>query len=315
MAQLVGGCSVSVKIGEIELGGGKNLVVIAGPCVIESWETIFNTATYLKELSEKLGFSLVFKASFDKANRTSIHSFRGPGLTEGLSMLADIKAKLGLPVLSDIHESSQCKEAGRVLDVLQIPAFLCRQTDLLVAAAETGKVVNVKKGQFVAPNDMQNVVSKVIECGNQNTVLTERGTTFGYNNLVVDMRSIPIMQAMGVPVVFDATHSVQLPGGGGTVSSGQRQYVPTLARAAVAAGCDGVFMECHPNPDEAKSDGPNQVPLTHVRALIEQLLAVHKLAKSLPDLELPQMGQCTAYDFKSKESLDAAPGACGAAAR
>ena len=306
---------MSVKIGEIELGDGKELVVIAGPCVIESWETIFNTATYLKELSEKLGFSLIFKASFDKANRTSIHSFRGPGLSEGLKMLADIKAKLNLPVLSDIHESSQCKEAGHVLDVLQIPAFLCRQTDLLVAAAETGKVVNVKKGQFVAPGDMQNVVSKIIECGNKNTVLTERGTTFGYNNLVVDLRSIPIMQSFGVPVVFDATHSVQLPGGGGTVSSGQRQYVPTLARAAVAAGCDGVFMECHPNPDEAKSDGPNQVPLTHVRALIEQLIAVHKLAKSLPDLELPQAGHCTAYDFKSKESLDAAPGACGAAAR
>lgn len=315
MSQLPGGKSVSVKIGEIELGDGKDLVVIAGPCVIESWETIFNTATYLKELSQKLGFSLIFKASFDKANRTSIHSFRGPGLTEGLAMLADIKAKLNVPVLSDIHESSQCKEAGRVLDVLQIPAFLCRQTDLLVAAAETGKVVNVKKGQFVAPTDMQNVVSKIIECGNKNIVLTERGTTFGYNNLVVDMRSIPIMQSFGVPVVFDATHSVQLPGGGGTVSSGQRQYVPTLARAAVAAGCDGVFMECHPNPDVAKSDGPNQVPLTHVRALIEQLLAVHKLAKSLPDLELPQQGQCTPYDFKSSESLDATPGACGAAAR
>ncbi|MCC7528549.1 MAG: 3-deoxy-8-phosphooctulonate synthase [Candidatus Melainabacteria bacterium] len=315
MSPLPGGKSVSVKIGEIELGGGKDLVVIAGPCVIESWETIFNTATYLKELSEKLGFSLIFKASFDKANRTSIHSFRGPGLTEGLSMLSDIKSKLNLPVLSDIHESSQCKEAGRVLDVLQIPAFLCRQTDLLVAAAETGRVVNVKKGQFVAPTDMQNVVSKIVECGNNNAVLTERGTTFGYNNLVVDLRSIPIMQSFGVPVIFDATHSVQLPGGGGTVSSGQRQYIPTLARAAVAAGCDGVFMECHPNPDEAKSDGPNQVPLTHVRALIEQLLAVHKLARSLPDLELPQAGQCTAYDFKSSESLDAAAGACGAAYR
>lgn len=305
---------MSVNVGEIEFGGGKELVIIAGPCVIESWETIFNTATYLKELSTKLGFSLIFKASFDKANRTSIHSFRGPGLSEGLAMLADVKAKLNVPVLSDIHESSQCKEAGKVLDVLQIPAFLCRQTDLLIAAAETGKAVNVKKGQFVAPTDMQNVVTKIAECGNKNTILTERGTTFGYNNLVVDMRSIPIMQSFGVPVVFDATHSVQLPGGGGTVSSGQRQYVPTLARAAVAAGCDGVFMECHPNPDVAKSDGPNQVPLSHVRALIEQLLAVHKLAKSLPDLELPLTGQCTPFDFKS-ESLDTAPGACGAAAR
>jgi len=297
---------VSIKIADFELGGGKELVIIAGPCVIENWETIYNTACYLKELSQKLGFRLVFKASFDKANRTSIHSFRGPGLSEGLPMLADIKTKLGLPVLSDIHESSQCKEAGKVLDVLQIPAFLCRQTDLLVAAAETGKVVNVKKGQFVAPTDMQNVVTKIFECGNKNVVLTERGTTFGYNNLVVDMRSIPIMQSFGVPVVFDATHSVQLPGGGGTVSSGQRQYVPTLARAAVAAGCDGVFMETHPNPDEAKSDGPNQVPLSHVSALIEQLLAVHKLAKSLPALELPQTGKCTPFDFKSAESLKTA---------
>lgn len=315
MSQLNGGQTVSVKVGEIELGGGKDLVIIAGPCVIESWETIFNTATYLKDLSAKLGFSLIFKASFDKANRTSIHSFRGPGLAEGLSMLADIKSKLNLPVLSDIHESIQCKEAGKVLDVLQIPAFLCRQTDLLVAAAETGKLVNVKKGQFVAPSDMQNVVSKIFECGNKNVALTERGTTFGYNNLVVDLRSIPIMQSFGVPVIFDATHSVQLPGGGGTVSSGQRQYVPTLARAAVAAGCDGVFMECHPNPDEAKSDGPNQVPLSHVKALIEQLLAVHKLAKSLSDLELPKAGACTPFDFKSQESVEAAPGACGAAAR
>ncbi|HNB20961.1 MAG TPA: 3-deoxy-8-phosphooctulonate synthase [Candidatus Melainabacteria bacterium] len=297
---------MSIKIADFEMGGGKELVIIAGPCVIENWETIYNTAAYLKSLSQKLGFRLVFKASFDKANRTSIHSFRGPGLTEGLAMLADIKKKLGLPVLSDIHETSQCKEAGKVLDVLQIPAFLCRQTDLLVAAAETGKVVNVKKGQFVAPTDMQNVVTKVFECGNKNVVLTERGTTFGYNNLVVDMRSIPIMQSFGVPVVFDATHSVQLPGGGGTVSSGQRQYVPTLARAAVAAGCDGVFMETHPNPDEAKSDGPNQVPLSHVGALIEQLLAVHKLAKTLPDLELPQTGQCTPFDFKSAEGLEAA---------
>lgn len=306
---------MSVKIGNIELGGGNDLVVIAGPCVIESWETIFNTATYLKELSQKLGFSLVFKASFDKANRTSIHSFRGPGLEEGLKMLAEIKAKLGLPVLSDIHESSQCKDAGKVLDVLQIPAFLCRQTDLLVAAAETGKVVNVKKGQFVAPTDMKNVVTKIQECGNSNIVLTERGASFGYNNLVVDLRSIPIMQSYGVPVVFDATHSVQLPGGGGTVSSGQRQYVPTLARAAVAAGCDGVFMETHPNPDEAKSDGPNQVPLSHVSALIEQLLAVHKLARSLPDLELPQMGQCKPFNFGSPDKSEVTAGACGAAAR
>jgi 2-dehydro-3-deoxyphosphooctonate aldolase (KDO 8-P synthase) len=214
-------------------------------------------------------------------------------MVEGLEMLADVKRQLGVELLSDVHEVEQCSFAGDVLDVLQIPAFLCRQTDLIVAAAKTGKAVNIKKGQFVAPHDMGNSVKKVRDCGNANVFLTERGTTFGYNNLVVDFRSIPIMQATGCPVIFDATHSVQLPGGGGTVSSGQRQFIPTLAKAAIAAGCDGLFMEVHPNPDVAKSDGPNQVPLAQVRELISQCLKIHQINQSMPELALPGVGQCS----------------------
>jgi 2-dehydro-3-deoxyphosphooctonate aldolase (KDO 8-P synthase) len=286
-----------VHIGSIEVGANKPFLIIAGPCVIESWDMLLYTARALKDLSRELSFSLVFKSSFDKANRTSIDSYRGPGLVAGLEMLADIKRQLGLHLLSDIHEVGQCVPAGEVLDVLQIPAFLCRQTDLIVAAAKTGKTVNIKKGQFVAPHDMANSVKKVRDAGNDNVFLTERGTTFGYNNLVVDFRAIPIMQATGCPVIFDATHSVQLPGGGGTVSSGQRQYVPTLAKAAVAAGCDGLFMETHPNPDLAKSDGPNQVPLTQVRELISQCLRIHQLSQSLPELALPGVGQCAPAAF------------------
>lgn len=284
---------VSVKIGNIDFGPGNPFLIIAGPCVIESWDVVYNTARALQDISRELGFSFVFKSSFDKANRTSIDSFRGPGLTEGLKMLAEVKAKLGVELLSDVHEVAQCAEAGEVLDVLQIPAFLCRQTDLIVAAAKTGKAVNIKKGQFVAPKDMGNSVRKVLDCGNKNIFLTERGTTFGYNNLVVDFRSIPMMQETGFPVVFDATHSVQLPGGGGTVSSGQRQYIPTLAKAAVAAGCDGMFMEVHPNPDVAKSDGANQVPLSQVKELISQCLKIHQLNQSLPELNLPPAGKCS----------------------
>jgi 2-dehydro-3-deoxyphosphooctonate aldolase (KDO 8-P synthase) len=283
---------VNVKIGNIEVGKGLPFLIIAGPCVIESWELIFNTAIMLKDLSKELGFALVFKSSFDKANRTSIDSFRGPGLVEGLNMLSDIKRQLGLPVLSDVHDVSQCLAAGEVLDVLQIPAFLCRQTDLIVAAARTGKAVNIKKGQFVSPKDMHNSVRKVTEAGNNDVFLTERGTTFGYNNLVVDFRAIPMMQEFGKPVIFDATHSVQLPGGGGTTTSGQRQYVPTLAKSAVAAGCDGLFMEVHPNPDQALSDGPNQVPLAQARELISQCLKINELVNSLPELQLPPFGKC-----------------------
>jgi len=290
---VVGGNKLTVTIGNLKFGPGHPFLIIAGPCVIESWEVLHNTAQALKDISRELGFSLVFKSSFDKANRTSIDSFRGPGLMEGLQMLADIKRNLGLELLSDVHETHQCLAAGEVLDVLQIPAFLCRQTDLIIAAAKTGKAVNIKKGQFVAPHDMKNSVRKVIDSGNNNVFLTERGTTFGYNNLVVDFRSIPMMQELGYPVVFDATHSVQLPGGGGTVSSGQRQYVPTLAKAAIAAGCDGMFMEVHPNPDEAKSDGANQVPITHVKELITQCLKIRQLIQTLPEINLPAQGKCT----------------------
>lgn len=251
----------TVKIGNFEVGADGKFFIIAGPCVIESWEAIHTTASHLKTLAAKYNFNLVFKSSFDKANRTSVNGFRGPGLTRGLEMLGEIKAKLGLPVLSDVHEVEQCQPAGVVLDVLQIPAFLCRQTDLLVAAAETGKAVNIKKGQFLSPAEMKNAVKKLVDSGNEKILLTERGTTFGYNNLVVDFRGIPIMKENGYPVIFDATHSVQIPGGGGDSSTGLRQYIPTLARAAVVAGCDGMFMEVHPNPDEAKSDGPNQVQI------------------------------------------------------
>ncbi len=287
-----GSVSVTVKIGSIEIGVENPFLIIAGPCVMENWDIVYKTARQLSDIANRRKFSLVFKSSFDKANRTSINSYRGPGLEEGLVMLKEIKAKLGLHVLTDIHEVEQCRKAGEVLDVLQIPAFLCRQTDLIVAAAKTGKCVNIKKGQFVAPDDMKNAVQKVFDSGNKNVFLTERGTTFGYNNLVVDMRSIPMMQNHGVPVIFDATHSVQLPGGGGTVSAGLRQFVPHLTRAAVAAGCDGVFMEVHPNPDEAKSDGPNQVPLAQVEDLIDQILKVRELVKSLPELRLPEAGKC-----------------------
>ncbi len=283
---------MSVKVAEFELGAGKPLLIIAGPCVIESWEVVFNTAQALKDLSRQLNFPFVFKASYDKANRTSIDTFRGPGLEKGLEILSEVKRKLGIPVLSDVHEVSHCAPAAAVLDVLQIPAFLCRQTDLVVAAAKTGKPVNIKKAQFVAPADILHSVRKVTASGNQDVFVTERGTTFGYNNLVVDYRAIAIVQGEGTAVVFDATHSVQLPGAGGGKSSGQRQFVPTLARAAVAAGCQGVFMEVHPNPDQALSDGPNQVPLSHVRDLINQLVTVHKVVSALPELKLPGEGEC-----------------------
>ncbi|MBU6452035.1 MAG: 3-deoxy-8-phosphooctulonate synthase [Cyanobacteria bacterium REEB67] len=285
----------AVRVGSHEVAEGGKFLIIAGPCVIESYEMLLKTATHLHELSTKHNFNLVFKSSFDKANRTSVNGFRGPGLEKGLEMLADIKAKLGMPVLSDIHEAEQCPLAGTVLDVLQIPAFLCRQTDLLVAAARTGKCVNVKKGQFLAPRDMKNAVKKIVDSGNKNILLTERGTSFGYNNLVVDFRAIPIMKENGYPVIFDATHSVQIPGGAGDASTGERQYVPTLARAAVVAGVNGMFMETHPNPDEAKSDGPNQVPLAQAEELISQVLQLYNVVKDMPDISLPAPGQCKQF--------------------
>jgi len=285
---------VTVNIGNIEVGPNQQLLVIAGPCVIESWDVIFNTAVALKDLSKKLGFSYVFKASFDKANRTSYNSFRGPGMEFGLDMLAQIKRKVDVPVLSDVHETAQVAAAGEVLDVIQIPAFLCRQTDLVVAAARTMKAVNIKKGQFVAPLDILHSVKKVTEEGNHNVTVTERGTTFGYNNLVVDYRSIPMIQEQGVPLIFDATHSVQLPSAAGGVSSGQRQYIPTLTRAAIAAGAQGLFMEVHPNPDEAQSDAATQIPLSHVEALLKQVIALHKQVQSFAEVRLPEKGQCSA---------------------
>jgi 2-dehydro-3-deoxyphosphooctonate aldolase (KDO 8-P synthase) len=264
-------CDV-VRIGNVECGPGRPLLWILGPCVIESHELTLQIAETLAGLAKRLSLPLVFKASFDKANRTSGKSFRGPGLRAGMKTLAAVKERFGLPVITDIHETSQVGPAAEVCDILQIPAFLARQTDLLLAAGRSGVAVNVKKGQFMAPWDMKNVVAKMDEVGNKRLLLTERGASFGYNTLVSDMRSIPWMQDLGRPVIFDATHSVQKPGGAGDRSGGERRMVPYLARAAVAAGCDGLFLETHPRPDEALSDGPNMVALEHLPALIETCL-------------------------------------------
>lgn len=271
--------SHEVQIGSFKVGAGNRPFLIAGPCVIESEQLVLDTAGKIAEITKSLGIPYVFKSSFDKANRTSIKSYRGPGIENGLAVLKKVKDQLGLPILTDVHTEEQATEAGKVVDVLQIPAFLCRQTDLLIAAAKTGKVVNVKKGQFLSPPEMANAVKKVEECGSQRIVLTERGSSFGYNNLVVDMRSFPIMRSFGYPVVFDATHSVQLPGGGGTKSSGQREFVEPLACAAAGVGVDGFFMEVHPNPDEALSDGPNMVPLHQLKSLLERVMRICDAAK------------------------------------
>lgn len=268
-----------VKIGNLTVGGGKGLFLLAGPCVIEDPERTLMIGRRTKEICDRLGIPYIFKASFDKANRSSYSSFRGPGLEEGLKILAHIKKELQVPVVSDIHSVEQIEPAAEVLDVLQIPAFLCRQTDLVYGAAKTGKCVNVKKGQFMAPKDMINVLKKMEEAGNENLMLTERGASFGYNNLVVDMRSFPIMRDFGYPVIFDATHSVQLPGGAGTISSGQREFVPFLSRAAVGAGVDGLFMEVHDNPEEALSDGPNMVRLDDLEAILRDLKAIDTIVK------------------------------------
>lgn len=261
----------------LQVGNGQPLLLIAGPCALESPDLARNVAATMRDLCAKLKVSYVFKASFDKANRTSLSSYRGPGLTEGLATLAAIRRDLGVPVLSDIHDITQVEAAAEVLDVLQIPAFLCRQTDLLVAAARTGKPVNVKKGQFVSPWDMENVVAKVRGVGGK-LMLVERGASFGYNNLVVDMRSLPVMHSFGCPVIFDATHSVQLPGGAGGCSGGQRQFVAPLAMAAAAVGIDGLFLEVHPDPDRALCDGPNSLPLEAVEGLLQRLLRVQAAA-------------------------------------
>lgn len=258
----------------------RRLTLIAGPCVIESEKLCFEVAASLKKTCAKLGINYVFKASFDKANRTSGKSFRGPGLIEGLTVLARVRDKFELPILTDVHTEEQTANAAEVVDILQIPAFLCRQTDLIEAAVNTGKIVNIKKGQFLSPGEIGRVVDKARSRGGKKLLLTERGTTFGYNNLVADMRSIPIMKQTGCPVIFDATHSVQLPGGGGDKSSGQREFAPVLARCALAAGANGVFIETHPNPDQALSDGPNMIALADMPAVLKSLLKVFTAVKA-----------------------------------
>ena len=257
----------------------NRLFLLAGPCVIENEALCFKVAAAMQKTCAKLGITYVFKASFDKANRTSGKSFRGPGIDAGLQTLSKVKEKMGLPLVTDIHTAEQARIAAEVVDVLQIPAFLCRQTDLIEAAVGTGKIVNIKKGQFLAPNDMKNVVNKVRALGGEYLALTERGASFGYNNLVADMRSIPIMKQTGCPVVFDATHSVQLPGGGGDKTAGQREFAPVLARSALAAGADGLFIETHPDPDNAMSDGPNMIPLGEMPSVLRGLLKVYEAVR------------------------------------
>jgi 2-dehydro-3-deoxyphosphooctonate aldolase (KDO 8-P synthase) len=271
--------NAAVTAGNVTFGNGLPLSLIAGPCQMESRDHAFMMAGRLKEICARLGLGLVYKSSFDKANRTSLGGKRGLGLEKSLAVFADIREEFGLPVLTDVHEIPQCAELAPVVDILQIPAFLCRQTDLLIAAAATGRVVNVKKGQFLAPWDMQNVVAKLVASGNPNVLLTERGASFGYNTLVSDMRSLPIMAETGSPVIFDATHSVQQPGGQGTASGGDRRMVPVLARAAVAVGVAGLFIETHQNPDTAPSDGPNMVPLDRMEGLLGKLMELDRVAK------------------------------------
>jgi 2-dehydro-3-deoxyphosphooctonate aldolase (KDO 8-P synthase) len=269
-----------VAIGPVTLSNAGRLAVFAGPCALESRQHALEMATALKEICARLNTGLIFKSSFDKANRTSGSSARGLGLDAALTIFAEIRETLGLPVVTDVHEASQCAIVAEAVDVLQIPAFLCRQTDLLVAAAKTGRVVKIKKGQFLAPWDMKNVAAKVLGAGNDKVILTERGVSFGYNTLVSDMRALPILAETGCPVVFDATHSVQQPGGQGTASGGERRFVPVLARAAVAVGVAGVFIETHENPDRAPSDGPNMVPLAEFEGLMAELLAIDALVKA-----------------------------------
>jgi len=269
-----------VSVGPIAIGGKKPFVLIAGPCVLESEALSRKTAEELTVLTRSLSIPFIFKSSYDKANRSSLKSFRGPGLEKGLAILGRLKHDLGIPVLSDVHRFEEVSAASQVLDALQIPAFLCRQTDFVLAVARTGKAVNVKKGQFLAPWDVRNIIEKIQETGNHSILLTERGTSFGYQNLVADMRSLVIMREMGYPVVFDVTHSLQLPGGQGTSSGGQREFIAALARAAVAVGIDALFMEVHPNPAEALCDGPNSQPLGELKPLLEQLLTIDRNVKN-----------------------------------
>ena len=269
----------AAQIGTYQVGGKNPLVLMAGPCVIEGKERTLKIAKGIKEITDRLGIPFIFKASYDKANRSSFSSFRGPGQKEGLAILQSIKDELRVPVISDVHEVAEVHAAAQVLDILQVPAFLSRQTDLVYACGKEGKAVSVKKGQFMAPGDMKNVVAKLREAGQENIFLTERGASFGYNNLVVDMRSFPIMRSLGVPVIFDGTHSVQLPGGGGTHSTGQREFVGPLVRAATAIGIDGLFLEVHDNPAEALSDGPNMLYLDQLEDLLKDLLALDQIAR------------------------------------
>jgi 2-dehydro-3-deoxyphosphooctonate aldolase (KDO 8-P synthase) len=271
----------TVTVGNVRFGNAQPLALIAGPCALESRDHAFEMASTLKEITARIGIGFVYKTSFDKANRTSARSNRGIGLEGALPIFADIRQKLGVPILTDVHDVQQCARVAEVVDVLQIPAFLCRQTDLIVAAAATGRAINVKKGQFLAPWDMANVVAKVTAAGNSNVLVTERGASFGYNTLVSDMRALPILAgSTGAPVIFDATHSVQQPGGQGTSSGGEREFVPVLARAAVAVGVAGVFIETHQDPDKAPSDGPNMLPLKQMDGLLRRLIEFDKLAKN-----------------------------------
>ena len=269
----------TIQIGSIKLGGKNPFVLIAGPCVIESKAGAMAIAVQLKAITGKLKVPFIFKASYDKANRTSIESFRGPGIVEGLKVLREIKKNLGVPVLSDVHCIEEIDDAAEVLDIIQIPAFLCRQTNLVVKAAKTGRVVNVKKGEFLAPWDMNSVVKKIEHAGGKKILLTERGVSFGYNNLVTDFRALDVMRKTGYPVIFDASHSVQQPGGLGHASGGKNEFIPLLARCAVAAGVDGIFLETHPNPAKALSDGPNMIPLNKIEALLKDLIAIDRIIK------------------------------------
>ena len=265
-----------VNVGEIAIGQANPLALIAGPCVIETFDATMETAAFLKDLTDELQIPFIFKTSYDKANRTSLGSYRGPGLSKGLEIISAIKDKLGVRVISDVHRFHEIAPAAQVLDILQVPAFLCRQTDFIIAVSEAGKPVNIKKGQFLAPWDIEHVIEKVVSTGNRQVLLTERGTTFGYNNLVVDFQGLAVMLGLGWPVIFDATHSVQLPGGAGKTSGGQREFVPSMARAAAAAGVDGIFIEVHKDPECALCDGPNSLALHSLRPLLEQVKAIRK---------------------------------------
>ena len=271
--------SKSVKVGGFEIGAGKSLALIAGPCVIEGREAALRHASLIREVTDRVGIPYIYKSSFDKANRSSLESYRGPGIERGLEILAEVKEKIGVPLLTDVHEKEQVSLVQEVVDVIQIPAFLCRQTDFVIAVAQSGRVINVKKGQFLAPWDMRNVIEKIVSTGNEQVMVTERGFSFGYNHLISDMRSLVVMRELGYPVVFDATHSLQLPGGLGKASGGERQFIGALARAGVAVGIDAIFMEVHENPDRALSDGPNSLSLRDLEGLLKRLKEIDGIVK------------------------------------